>query len=107
MENPENSPGFVFVSLFSACPCGVLCVWIMGFFSSPPSIFFPDFSLLFGSRAKRVVDIFTNGSEVELRQIQGLGEVKDNLGGAENTGWALGQCGAKILHRVRYLMEQN
>lgn len=44
---------------------------------------------------------------MELRQIQGLGEVKDNLGGAENTGWALGQCGAKILHRVRYLMEQN
>lgn len=53
------------------------------------------------------MDIFTTGNEVEPRQIQGLGEVKDNLGGAENTDWELGQCGAKILHRVRYLIEQN
>lgn len=53
------------------------------------------------------MDIFTGGSELESRQIQGLGEVKDNLGGAENVGWELGQCGAKILHRGRYFIEQN
>lgn len=80
-------------------------VWIVGFFSFPPSIFFPEF--LSSLEAKRVVDIFADGNEVEPRQIQGLGEVKDNLSGAENTAWELGQCGAKILHRVRYFIEWN
>lgn len=41
------------------------------------------------------------------KQIQNLGEVKDNLGVAENIGWELGQCRAKILHRMRYFIEQN
>lgn len=68
---------------------------------------FPEFLSSLEAKQKRVVDIFTDGNEVEPRQIQGLGEVKDNLGGAENTAWELGQCEAKILHRVRDFTEQN